>query len=183
MRITYENKEYEVQEGLTIREAFKEQIENSSVKDIIAARLNNTIESLNLPIKNDGEIEFINRSDRDGRIIYIRGLLFIMSKAFSEVYPEALLTVNYQLSNAMFGTVDNIEVTEEMISKVKSKMVEIINEDLHYVKENDQIFECVSVVQVETDKKDKNIFHHKKLYDEKVLIKYELPKDVEIKRK
>lgn len=59
----------------------------------------------------------------------------------------------------------------------------IINEDLHYVKENDQIFECVSVVQVETDKKDKNIFHHKKLYDEKVLIKYELPKDVEIKRK
>ena len=134
MRITYENKEYEVQEGLTIREAFKEQIENSSVKDIIAARLNNTIESLNLPIKNDGEIEFINRSDRDGRIIYIRGLLFIMSKAFSEVYPEALLTVNYQLSNAMFGTVDNIEVTEEMISKVKSKMVEIINEDLPITK-------------------------------------------------
>ena len=102
MRITYENKEYEVQEGLTIREAFKEQI--------------------------------INRSDRDGRIIYIRGLLFIMSKAFSEVYPEALLTVNYQLSNAMFGTVDNIEVTEEMISKVKSKMVEIINEDLPITK-------------------------------------------------
>ena len=134
MRITYENKEYEVQEGLTIREAFKEQIENSSVKDIIAARLNNTIESLNLPIKNDGEIEFINRSDRDGRIIYIRGLLFIMSKAFSEVYPEALLTVNYQLSNAMFGTVDNIEVTEEMISKVKSKMVEIINKDLPITK-------------------------------------------------
>ena len=134
MRITCENKVYEVQEGLTIREALKEQIENSDVKDIIAARLNNTIESLNLPIKNDGEIEFINRSDRDGRIIYIRGLLFIMSKAFSEVYPEALLTVNYQLSNAMFGTVDNIEVTEEMISKVKSKMVEIINKDLPITK-------------------------------------------------
>lgn len=57
-----------------------------------------------------------------------------MSKAFSEVYPEALLTVNYQLSNAMFGTVDNIEVTEEMISKVKSKMVEIINKDLPITK-------------------------------------------------
>ena len=51
MRITCENKVYEVQEGLTIREALKEQIENSDVKDIIAARLNNTIESLNLPIK------------------------------------------------------------------------------------------------------------------------------------
>lgn len=134
MRITYENKEYEVQKGITIREAFKEQIENSKIKDIIAARLNNTIESLNLPIKDDGEIEFINRSDRDGRIIYIRGLLFIMSKAFSEIYPEALLTVNYQLSNAMFGTVDNMDVTDEMILKVKSKMIEIVNKDLPITK-------------------------------------------------
>lgn len=134
MRITYENKEYEVQKGITIGEAFKEQIENSKIKDIIAARLNNTIESLNLPIKDDGEIEFINRSDRDGRIIYIRGLLFIMSKAFSEIYPEALLTVNYQLSNAMFGTVDNMDVTDEMILKVKSKMIEIVNKDLPITK-------------------------------------------------
>lgn len=137
MRITYENKDYEVQEGLTIREALKEQIEKSELQDIIAARLNNTIESLNLPLTKDhsGEIEFITRNERDGRNIYIRGLLFVMSKAFAEVYPEALLTVNYQLSNAMFGTVDNMEVTEEMISKVKSKMIEIVNKDIPILKE------------------------------------------------
>lgn len=137
MKITYENKDYEVQEGLTIREALKEQIESSNVKDIIAARLNNTIESLNLPLTNEhgGEIEFISRNERDGRNIYIRGLLFVMSKAFSEVYPDALLTVNYQLSNAMFGTVDNMEVTEEMISKVKAKMIEIVNKDIPILKE------------------------------------------------
>lgn len=57
-----------------------------------------------------------------------------MSKAFSEVYPEALLTVNYQLSNAMFGTVDNMEVTEEMIVKVKAKMQEIVSKDLPITK-------------------------------------------------
>lgn len=137
MKITYENKDYEVQEGLTIREALKEQIEKSEVQDIIAARLNNTIESLNLPLTKDhsGEIEFITRNERDGRNIYIRGLLFVMSKAFAEVYPDALLTVNYQLSNAMFGTVDNMEVTEEIITKVKSKMIEIINKDIPILKE------------------------------------------------
>ena len=83
-----------------------------------------------MPIKKDGEIEFINREDKDGRIIYIRGLLFIMSMAFSEVYPKALLTVNYQLSNAMFSSVDNMEVTDEMIKKVKQRMQEIIDEDI-----------------------------------------------------
>ena len=83
MRITYENNVYEIPEGVAIREGLKEQIENSPIKDIIAARYNNTIESLNFPINRDGEIEFFNRQDKDGRIIYIRGLLFLMSKAFS----------------------------------------------------------------------------------------------------
>ena len=130
MKITYDNREFDIEENTTIGEAFKKEIENSKLKDIIAARFNNTIESLNLPIKKDGEIEFINREDKDGRIIYIRGLLFIMSMAFSEVYPNALLTVNYQLSNAMFSSVDNMEVTDEMIKKVKQRMQEIIDEDI-----------------------------------------------------
>lgn len=130
MKITYDNKNFNINEGVTIREALEEEIKNSKLKDIIAARFNNTIESLNLPIRKDGEIEFINREDKDGRIIYIRGLLFIMSMAFSEVYPKALLTVNYQLSNAMFGSVDNMEVTDEMIEKVKQRMQELIDADI-----------------------------------------------------
>lgn len=134
MKITYESKVYEVEKGTTVGETFKEQIEKSEIKEIIAARLNNTIVSLKTPITEDGEIEFFNRQDKDGRIIYIRGLLFLMCKAFSEVYPEALLTVNYQLSNAMFGEIDNMEVTDEVIENVKAKMQEIIDKDLPITK-------------------------------------------------
>ena len=134
MKITYENKEYNIEKGVTVGDAFKEQIENHQLKNIIAARLNNSIVSLKTPITEDGELEFFNRQDKDGRIIYIRGLLFLMCKAFSEVYPEALLTVNYQLSNAMYGEVDNMEVTEEMIEKVKAKMQEIVEKDLPITK-------------------------------------------------
>ena len=134
MKITYESKEYEVEYGTSVGDAFKDQIENHELKNIIAARLNNSIVSLKTPITEDGEIEFFNRQDKDGRIIYIRGLLFLMCKAFSEVYPDALLTVNYQLSNAMFGEVDNMEVTDEVIANVKAKMQEIIDKDLPITK-------------------------------------------------
>ncbi len=134
MRIIYKGQEIEVQEGITIREALKEQIANGDVEEVIAARFNNNIESLNLPIHKDGEIELFNRQDRDGREIYIRGLLFLMCKAFSEVYPKANLTVDYQLSNAMFGSVDNMEITEEMILNVKNKMLEIISKDMPITK-------------------------------------------------
>lgn len=134
MKIIYEGQEFYVEKGKTIGEALKEQIINGNIKDVIAARFNNSIESLNLPIEKDGEIELFNRQDRDGRDIYIRGLLFLVSKAFSEVYPDALLTMNYQLSDAMFGTIDNMEITEEVISNVKTRMLEIIEKDLPITK-------------------------------------------------
>ncbi len=134
MTITYKGKQYEIKEGTPVKEAFEKEIAESEIENIIAVRLNNKIESLNHQIDTEGEIEFFNASDKDGRIIYIRGILFIMSKAFSELYPDALLTVNYQLSNSMYGTIDNMKVTEEMISKVKARMQEIIDQDLPITK-------------------------------------------------
>ena len=130
MRITYEDEVLEIAEGTTIKDALKEQMERSGIKDIIAAIYNNQIASLNHKIDKDGDIKFINRTNKDGRYIYIRGLLYVMSKAFSETYPEALLTVNYQLSNSMYGTVDNMEVTDEVIQNVRNKMFEIVSRDL-----------------------------------------------------
>ena len=49
-----------------------------------------------------------------------------MSKAFNKLYPEALLTVNYQLSNSTFCQIDNMQVTEEMIKNVSDEMKRII---------------------------------------------------------
>ena len=134
MKITYKDETFEVPDGLTIKGALKEQIEKSEMKDIIAARFNNSVQSLHMPITRDGKVEFIDRTNKDGRIIYIRGLLFIMSKAFSELYPEANLNVNYQLSNAMFGTVENMEITDEVVQNIKNRMIEIVAQDIPITK-------------------------------------------------
>lgn len=128
MKIKYNGEDYYFEDKITIREVFKEQIENSG--EIIAARYNNEIASLKQIMDKDGEISFIDRQDRDGRIIYIRGLLYIASKAFYEVYPMAMLTINYQLSNAMFVTIDNFIITDDVINNIKLKMQEIIDRDL-----------------------------------------------------
>lgn len=56
----------------------------------------------------------------------------------------------------------------------------IVNGNLNYIKENNKIYECVEVIRVEIDKKTKKEIKKEKLYDEKVLIKYELPSDVKV---
>ncbi len=91
---------------------------------------NNEVRSLNLKLTEDAKIELIDLNSKDGMMIYIRGIMYIMAKALSELYPEALLTVNYQLSNAMFCELDNMQVTDEMIENIHRRMEEIIKQDL-----------------------------------------------------
>ena len=89
---------------------------------------------LNFEINEDGKIELIKIKDKDGMRIYRRGLIYIVSKAFSELYPEALLTINYQLYHSMLCEVDNLKVTEEMIKKVNKRVKEIIKNNLPITK-------------------------------------------------
>ena len=129
MKIQLNGKEKEItNENKTIAELFQTEIESDDT--IIACNCNNEIKSLNYIPKENDKINFINTQSRDGKRIYIRGLLYIMSKAFCECYPEALLSVNYQLTNAMYCEIENMQVTSEIIEKVSQKMREIIEQNL-----------------------------------------------------
>lgn len=88
------------------------------------------MKSLNFKIKRDGKIELIGLDDKDGMRIYKRGLIYIISKAFKECYDDALLTIDYQLTHAMYCTIDNIKITEQVIKKIDKKVKEIISQDL-----------------------------------------------------
>ena len=116
-----------------IIDIFKNEIENSKT-EIIACKCNNEIRSLSHEPEENETVELIDVSSADGMRIYVRGLLLIMSKAFHKLYPEALLTVNYQLSNATFCQIDNMEATEEMIENVSKEMEKIIASDIEIKK-------------------------------------------------
>ena len=56
-----------------------------------------------------------------------------MSMVIHELYPDAYLTINYQLSNAMFAEFDNMEVNYEMMEKIQKRMEEIVSMNLKIV--------------------------------------------------
>ena len=127
MKIKIEEKEYDVQEDKTIIEEFADKID---LNKVIAARYNNSVVSLKNKLNKNGEIVFVTRDQKDGRDIYIRGLLYLMSKSFHDLYPNAHLTVNYQLSSAMFCEIENMEINPDMIRNVKNKMQDLIDKNI-----------------------------------------------------
>ena len=119
----------EIEEGAKIFDAFEEEIKTSP-RYIIACRFNNEVMSLGHRIHEDGELELLDLTSDDGKVVYIRGLLYIMSMAIYQLYPEAHLTINYQLSNAMFAEIDNMEITHDLIAEIQKKMEEIVSLNL-----------------------------------------------------
>lgn len=129
MKITHENKEIELKEKNTIRSIFEKEIKESKYA-VISAIVNNEYKSLDDYIEQDSTVELVDISTKEGTRTYRTTLLYVMSMAFSRLYPEARLTINYQLDNSMFCEVDNMSVTAEMINAVKEEMKNIIESDL-----------------------------------------------------
>lgn len=83
-----------------------------------------------------------------------------------------LIEIYLKNENYMYG-----KILSDKESTIDYK---IVNGNLNYIKENNKIYECVEVIRIEIDKKTKKEIKKEKLYDEKVLIKYELPSDVKV---
>lgn len=114
---------------IKISELMREQIEKSEYP-VVGAKFNNEYKNLDDVVSEDGDIKLIDINSKEGMKIYRRTLTYIMGKAFWHTYPQAHVIVNYQLSNAMYCNLENMEITEEMLEKVKEKMQEIIDKDL-----------------------------------------------------
>ena len=175
MVINFNNRQIKVNQGDLIKDVFKNEIENGEVKEPIAARYNNSVVSLNEPLDKPGTIEFIDRSNKDGRYIYIRGALFIVSMAIHELYPDAKFAVNYQLSNAMYCALVNIDLTERVIDEIRDRVQKIVNSNkeirrVEMSKEEAEDFyrdnpTIRGRLQVETDKEKVTLYYCDNYYN------------------
>ena len=135
MKIEYKEKIIEVEPNTTIKDALKEEIEKSEYP-VIGAKFNNSYKRLDFKIEKEGKVSLVTLNSKGGSIIYRRTLIFIMGKAFDKIYPEAKVRVNYQLSNAMYCSIDNMEVTDELLKNVEKEKKKIVEKNLPIVEKD-----------------------------------------------
>lgn len=137
-------------ENIKVIDLLKNEINNHQA---IACRFNNEVKSLNYELTQNGKLELIDISDRDGRRVYIRGLVYILTKAFSELYPNAKTEINYQLSNSMLCEVVDEEVSDEMIENINKKVAEIIEKNIPIIKKKMSKSEAKAFYDIEKNEK------------------------------
>ncbi len=98
---------------------------------IIAARINNEICSLMQEITVDADVEPIFMGTQEASSIYRRTLCFVLATASHELFKDTRLVVGHSLGYGYYYTIDGKDaVNEKELALLKSKMQEIISEDL-----------------------------------------------------
>ena len=156
MQIKYNDYIIDVKKGTKVCELLEKQIEMAELKPM-ACRFNNEIKRLDMEIEEDGVLDLLDYNSKDGKRAYIRGLIFIVCMAIKELYPNAKLTIEYQLYHSMFCLIDGISVTEKTLKEIRKKVDEIIKQNLPITK--------ITVSKEEVLKKHKKYIEMMKHYE------------------
>ncbi len=114
----------------------------------LAAYVDNQLKELGHPLYMDHSVEFLDYTHADGRRCYKRSIYFLLQKAIRDLYPNKQLILDYTLPNGGYGEIVDapvannpddslkirmetvMELTEEEISRIKTRMQEIVAENV-----------------------------------------------------
>lgn len=127
INVKYNNNKYTYQKGISLLEIAKD-FQKEFDEKIIVARVDGAITELNTCLFNNSNVEFFDRKSNIGYRVYEAGLLFILIKAFKDLFSKDLI-IKHSIDKGIYVK-SLISINEEILSKVKEKMDELIKQDL-----------------------------------------------------
>ncbi len=96
----------------------------------ICAHVNNKTEDLRFQLFSPKKVEFLDVDSSSGQRVYIRSLCMTLYRAVSEAYPGARLSVEHSISHGYYCRLEGVEVTAEVVSRLKGLMRALIDRDI-----------------------------------------------------
>lgn len=126
IKVTYKNKEYEYDKGISLIDISKEF--NKDYKNgIIAASINNRMVNLDYKLSKNCNIDFYDTTTVMGRKTYLRGLYYIFIKAVKDVLNVDVKIKCFVRTGIYCEILTNNLISEVTVEKIKIRMREIVN--------------------------------------------------------
>lgn len=153
VRCVNTGKELVVVPGTTVKEML-EYLPLDNKELYISAYVNNKSKDLNYVINSNLTVRYITPSHFEGSRVYRRTLMFMLYKAVSELYPEAVLKIQYSVGVGAYFEIENIDGKEDISKALKLKIGEYVTSDIDIERDVFHIDELKSVFEKnrQTDK-------------------------------
>ena len=148
IRIYCENikDEVKVPIGTTLKEiSGKVCTEVSGGHPVLAALVDNRLQSLDYKITNPHNIRFIGYDHPDGRRTYIRSLCFVLQNAVRKLFPNKTLIIDYALPSGIYCEIRETSLTETDLNRIEYIMRQIVQENHKFSKQMLPLDECCRI--------------------------------------
>lgn len=100
---------------------------------IVSAKVNNRAEGLNFRLYHNKDVEFLDVTEASGMRTYVRSLCFVLYKAVSELFPQAVLHIEHPVSKGYFCDLRlGRSLTLNDVIRIKQRMVELVAQDIPF---------------------------------------------------
>ncbi len=125
---------------------------------ILGAMVNNKLEELTYEIYKPKTIRFIDIAHKDGLLMYIRSLSFVLIKAVKELYPDRLIKIQHSVSKGIYCELEGLDKENSLqtVSDIENRMRKIIDDDIPFIRKEIQVEEALDIFE-------KNNYGEKKL--------------------
>lgn len=132
--VNVNGKKKKIIEGTTL-EDIKKNFKPIGEIIIVAGIVNNEIRELTYPITENCNITFVDLSSADGIRIYRRSLIFLLIKAFHDIFPEDEIEICHSVSKGLFFDSSRQQLNANEVRLVEKQMQKLVEQDIPFIKE------------------------------------------------
>lgn len=132
--------------------------------DILLVRVNGKLQELHKQVADKGSVTFVTAEQEPGIQTYFRSCVLLMLRSFYDVVGNEnieRLEIEFSIGNGYFvKPIGNFKLDEELLSKVKNRMKDLVLEQVPIMKRSVNTDEAIE------------LFHRHKMYDKEKLFRY-----------
>ena len=125
-------------------------------RPIVGAVINGQLRELTYPIRLESRVRPVTMGEADGMRFYRRSLTFLLESAFTELFPEAYLTVDHSVSSGGYYCQVNNRgpLSAEDLARIEARMREMVAEDIPFTRTEVPLAEAIAYFEARgyTDK-------------------------------
>ncbi len=115
-------------------EEFLYLLEERGTPPIVGAIVNGKLTELSYPVMMDVEVRPITMEDSDGMRFYRRSLTFLLESAFSDLYPDAILTVDHSVTSGGYfcQVYRRAPLNKEELTLLEKRMRDLVKANISF---------------------------------------------------
>ena len=144
-----EFRELEITQGTTIEQIYTS-MKAELPYTILAAKVDNRLEDLTFAPAEPCKVELLDMRTQDANLIYQYSLTLLYIKAVRDVFGDVRVEIQNSLNKGLYTEIKaKVALTEEQVQAVETRMRELVEEDVPFVKELLSREEALKVLEKE----------------------------------